>query len=127
MPWLRSGLVSTAPATGSLKLGQPVPLSNFSLDANNGWSQPAHRNVPARFSCSNAQLPGISVPCLRMICVLLGREQLAPFGVRMRDRVFLRHHLSRSSQSSFRGAPKVRTRNPETNVVSFRWIPGSSP
>jgi hypothetical protein len=29
-----------------LKLGQPVPLSNFSLDANNGWLQAAHENLP---------------------------------------------------------------------------------
>ena len=41
---------STAPATGSLKLGQPVPLSNFFFDLNSGWSQPAQTNVPGRFS-----------------------------------------------------------------------------
>jgi hypothetical protein len=33
-----------------LKLGQPVPLSNFSLDSNSGWSQPTQEKVPARFS-----------------------------------------------------------------------------
>ena len=59
-------IVSTAPGTGSLKLGQPVPLSNFSLDSKSGWSQPAQLKVPARFSYSRAQLPGRSVPWLRI-------------------------------------------------------------
>ena len=48
-PW-RLQVVSTEPGTGSLKLGQPVPLSNLSVDSNSGWSQPAQLNVPARFS-----------------------------------------------------------------------------
>src|SRR5215470_5212673 len=65
MPWLRSVEVSTAPSTGSLKLGQPVPLSNFFFDTNSGWPQPAHVNVPGRFSWLRAQLPGASVPCPR--------------------------------------------------------------
>ena len=42
--------VSTEPATGSLKLGHPVPLSNLRFETNSGWSQPAHEKVPARFS-----------------------------------------------------------------------------
>ncbi len=42
--------VSTAPATGSLKLGQPVPLSNFFFDTKRGWLHPAQTNVPGRFS-----------------------------------------------------------------------------
>jgi hypothetical protein len=33
-----------------LKLGQPVPLSNFFLETNRGWPQPAQVKVPARFS-----------------------------------------------------------------------------
>jgi hypothetical protein len=54
--------VSTAPSIGSLKLGQPVPLSNFPFDSNSGWPHPAHENLPGLFSKSNAQLPGTSVP-----------------------------------------------------------------
>jgi hypothetical protein len=47
---------------GSVKLGQPVPLSNLPFDSNKGWPQPAHENLPGLFSRSNAQLPGASVP-----------------------------------------------------------------
>src|SRR5215471_10138061 len=65
MPWLLSLEVSTAPSTGSLKLGQPVPLSNFFFDTNSGWPHPAQANVPSRFSQLSAQLPGASVPCPR--------------------------------------------------------------
>src|SRR5439155_1094207 len=50
MPWLRSVTVSIAPGMGSLKLGQPVPLSNLTLPSNNGVPQPAQENVPGRFS-----------------------------------------------------------------------------
>ena len=52
----------TASPMASSKLGQPVPLSNFSVDSNSGVSQPAHENVPERSSCSSAQEPGRSVP-----------------------------------------------------------------
>jgi hypothetical protein len=61
MPRVLSVDVSTAPSIGSLKLGQPVPLSNFLFDSNNRWPQPAHENLPGLFSRSNAQLPGASV------------------------------------------------------------------
>ena len=54
--------VSTAPSIESLKLGQPVPLSNFPFDSNSGWPQPGQENLPGRFSRSKAQLPGASVP-----------------------------------------------------------------
>ena len=60
-------MFSTAPGSGSLKLGQPVPLSNFFFDLNSAWPQPAQENVPARFSKFSAQLPGRSVPCSRMM------------------------------------------------------------
>ena len=50
MPWLLSVVVSTEPATGSLKLGQPVPLSNFYFEVNSGCPQPAQEKVPWRFS-----------------------------------------------------------------------------
>src|SRR5262245_22857633 len=76
MPWLRSSVVSTELGTGSLKLGQPVPLSNFRLETNSGWSQPAQANVPARFSKLRAQLPGASVPCWRMIAYCSGVSSL---------------------------------------------------
>jgi hypothetical protein len=33
-----------------LKLGQPVPLSNFFFDLNSSCPHPAQVNVPARFS-----------------------------------------------------------------------------
>src|SRR5215470_11784424 len=66
MPWLRSLELSTAPATGSLKLGQPVPLSNFVFDTNSGCPQPTQTKVPGRFSWFSAQLPGRSVPCRRI-------------------------------------------------------------
>ena len=36
MPQDRSVVVSTDPGTGSLKLGQPVPLSNFLFDSKRG-------------------------------------------------------------------------------------------
>jgi len=35
-----------------------VPLSNFFFDLNSSCPQPAHENVPARFSKLSAQLPG---------------------------------------------------------------------
>ena len=67
MPWLVSVVVSTEPGRGSLKLGQPVPLSNLTLPSKSGASQPAQWKVPGRFSASRAQLPGRSVPCPRMM------------------------------------------------------------
>ena len=41
---------STAPGSGSLKLGQPVPLSNFFFETNSFCPQPAQVKVPERFS-----------------------------------------------------------------------------
>jgi len=38
---LKSFFVSTRPSIGAKKLGQPVPLSNFEVDANNGRWQAA--------------------------------------------------------------------------------------
>src|SRR5581483_3002903 len=69
-------VVSTAPGSGSLKLGQPVPLSNFVLETNSGWPQPAQENEPARFSSSSAQLPRRSVPCSRMMWYCSGVSSL---------------------------------------------------
>ena len=72
MPKLRSTVVSTAPSTGVLKLGQPVPLSNLVLLSNKGCPQPAQANCPGRFSCRSAQLPGRSVPWPRMMSYCSG-------------------------------------------------------
>ena len=72
MPQLRSVVVSTDPSTGTLKLGQPVPLSNFTWPSKSGSPQPAHTNVPGRFSCRSAQLPGRSVPCPRITAYCSG-------------------------------------------------------
>jgi hypothetical protein len=42
--------VARLPGISVKKLGQPVPLSNFICDENNGSAQPAQTNTPARFS-----------------------------------------------------------------------------
>src|SRR5690606_41317258 len=60
-----SSLVPMAPGIWSQKLGQPVPLSNFLSASNNAWSQPAHRNVPARFSSLSGEEKGRSVSSCR--------------------------------------------------------------
>lgn len=72
MPWLLSTVVATDPATGSVKLGHPVPLSNFSLASNKLVPQPAQRNLPGRFSRNSAQLPGRSVACPRITAYCSG-------------------------------------------------------
>src|SRR6266702_8247821 len=66
MPWVESRVVSIEPSTGSLKLGQPVPLSNLRADRNKTCPQPAQENSPERFSPFSAQEPGASVPCWRI-------------------------------------------------------------
>src|SRR5271169_776162 len=65
MPNERSSWPSTASASGSQKLGHPVPLSNFVFEEKSGQSQPAQANVPARFSCNNGLVNGGSVPASR--------------------------------------------------------------
>src|SRR5208282_403002 len=67
MPHESSTVLPSAPATGEVKLGQPVPLSNLVVPSNKGWPQPAQLNTPGRFSERRAQLPGRSVACSRMI------------------------------------------------------------
>ena len=87
MPWLVSVVVSTEPATGSLKLGQPVPLSNFFFEVNSGCGKSAvallviQRATAGRFGA-----------VLAHDFVLLGREQLAPLGVGVRHRIGLVIH-----------------------------------
>jgi hypothetical protein len=47
---LKSVFVPTWPGMASVKLGQPVPLSNFACEKKSGRPQAAHMNVPSRFS-----------------------------------------------------------------------------
>ena len=66
MPKLRSVRSSTASATaGSVKLGQPVPESNFASEANSGAPQPAQLYMPGVFSLTYGPVKARSVPCLR--------------------------------------------------------------
>jgi hypothetical protein len=58
------------------KLGQPVPLSNLVTDANNGWSQPAQRYTPPRFSLSSGEEKGISVDWRRNTACAEGLSRL---------------------------------------------------
>ena len=47
----RSGRVSTASATfGSVKLGQPVPESNFVSEEKSSAPQPAQRYMPSSWA-----------------------------------------------------------------------------
>src|SRR5512142_51436 len=65
MPKEVSLAVPTALASGSQKLGQPVPLSNLVVEENRSSWQPAQANTPARFSCSRMLLKGGSVALSR--------------------------------------------------------------
>ena len=56
-------MVPVAPGCGALKLGHPVPDSNFVSLVKRSCPHPAHENVPARFSVFSAQLPARSVAC----------------------------------------------------------------
>jgi hypothetical protein len=47
------------------KLGQPVPLSNLVAESKSARSQPAHANVPLRFSWSSGLEPARSVASCR--------------------------------------------------------------
>src|SRR5690606_8974528 len=49
----KSRFVSKTSGIVVKKLGQPVPLSNFISDVNNGSAQPAQMNSPGRFSSFN--------------------------------------------------------------------------
>src|SRR6185295_16821671 len=65
MPSETSFVVPIALSSGAQKLGQPVPLSNFVADENRSSEQPAHANVPLRFSCSRSLVKGGSVASCR--------------------------------------------------------------
>ena len=62
---LRSTPVATACSIGRQKLGQPVPLSNFVVDANSSRPQPAHLKTPSRCSRFKGLVNGRSVACRR--------------------------------------------------------------
>ena len=66
MPHERSSRSSTASATaGSVKLGQPVPESNFVSDENSSAPQPAQRNVPSSWLSQYLPVKARSVAPLR--------------------------------------------------------------
>src|SRR3989344_1133959 len=48
--------------TGSVKLGQPAPESNFVSDEKSSAPQTAQWYMPFAFSCRYLPLPGVSVP-----------------------------------------------------------------
>jgi hypothetical protein len=47
MPWLMSACSLTVGAAGSVKLGQPLPLSNLAALSNSSSPQPAQRYSPS--------------------------------------------------------------------------------
>ena len=62
MKRLRSRSVATASSSiGAVKLGQPVPESNFVAASNSGAPQPAQRYVPGVFSSAYSPVKGRSV------------------------------------------------------------------
>ena len=84
-PQAGSVVVPTASARGAVKLGQPVPLSNFALEAKSGWSHPAQTKRPARFSALSGLDPARSVPCSAQDRVAGGPELRPPSGLALRD------------------------------------------
>ena len=66
MPCEVSVFSSTASATiGSVKLGQPVPESNFVSEPKSSAPQPRQRYMPAVFSSTYAPVNGGSVAAWR--------------------------------------------------------------
>ena len=76
MKSLRSTLVPRLPGMKSQKLGQPVPLSNFTSDEKRARSQPAQWKVPARFSSLSGEVNGRSVSCLRSTAKAAGARRV---------------------------------------------------
>src|SRR3954463_10823103 len=54
-----------ASAVGPVKLGQPVPESNFASDEKSTTPQPAQRYMPSFFVCTYPPVNGGSVPLRR--------------------------------------------------------------
>ena len=92
IPKLRSTVVSTAPSTGVLKLGQPVPLSNLVLLSNSGCPQAAQAESarPLLVKQRAAARPLGAVPAHDL--VLLGGQDRPPFGVGVRYREVVLFH-----------------------------------
>ena len=86
MPKLRSSTSSTfARSAGSVKLGQPVPESNFVPDENNSAPHPAHRYVPERSSIPKPPRER-RLRALPAENVVLGQDELlAPLAVGLLD------------------------------------------
>src|SRR3954454_15223672 len=51
---------------GSVKLGQPVPESNFVLELNSSLPHALQRYMPSSFECTYLPVKGGSVPCRRI-------------------------------------------------------------
>src|SRR3954469_11224452 len=51
---------------GSVKLGQPVPESNFVFALNSSFPHAAQRYMPSSFECTYLPVKGGSVPCRRI-------------------------------------------------------------
>src|SRR3954454_15139262 len=51
---------------GSVKLGQPVPESNFVLELKSSLPHAAQRYIPSSFECTYLPVKGGSVPCRRI-------------------------------------------------------------
>lgn len=67
IPWLASDSSSTLPgASGAVKLGHPVPDSNFFFDSNSGCPQAAQTYVPDSFASQYFPVNGGSVPFCRI-------------------------------------------------------------
>jgi hypothetical protein len=63
MPWLSSTISATwAGSNGVVKLGQPVPDSNFDADRNSGRPHSRHTYTPASLFFSSPPQNGRSVP-----------------------------------------------------------------
>ena len=66
MPWLRSSTSVTASGwDGSVKLGQPQPLSNLAVESKSFVPHPAQTNSPSRFSAFSSPVKARSVPACR--------------------------------------------------------------
>ena len=65
MPKDESVEVPMPPLIGVQKLGQPVPLSNFVLEAKTALPSAAQTKVHLRCSLSSAEVNGRSVPSSR--------------------------------------------------------------
>jgi hypothetical protein len=55
-------------SNGAVKLGQPVPDSNFVPDTNSGSPHRRHTYTPSLLLCSSPPQKARSVPCSRMTC-----------------------------------------------------------